>query len=139
MPIHARGHLPLGNLGQRGAPGGAVILAPVAVPTEHLLDQGYEVAEAGNGEEAIDHLKGGQTFDLLFTDVVLPGGMNGVEIAKKAKRLQPNIKVLYTTGYAENAVVHNGQLDPGVTLVNKPYQRAELLEKVRAMLDSEDT
>ena len=61
--------------------------------------------------------------------------MSGVEIAEQAKRLQPRIKVLYATGYAENAVVHSGRLDPGATLVNKPYRRAELLEKVRAVLD----
>jgi len=70
--------------------------------------------------------------------VVLPGGMNGVEIAEQAKQLQPNIKVIYTTGYAENSVVHNGKLDPGVTLVSKPYRRAELLEKVRQILDQKD-
>ena len=63
-----------------------------------------------NGEEAIEHLKTGQPFDLLFTDIVLPGGMNGVEIAEEAKRRQPNIKVLYATGYAESAVVHSGRL-----------------------------
>lgn len=90
-----------------------------------------------NGEEAIEHLKTGRPFDLLFTDIVLPGGMNGVEIAEEAKRRQPNIKVLYATGYAESAVVHSGRLDPGVILVNKPYRRAELLEKVRAILDSD--
>jgi len=59
--------------------------------------------------------------------VVLSGVMNGVEIAEQAKQLQLNIKVIYTTGYAENSVVHNGKLDPGVTLVSKPYRRAELL------------
>ncbi len=108
------------------------------IPVSILRNQGYVIVEAGDGKEAINRLKDGQPFDLLFTDVVLQGGMNGVEIAKEAKRIQPNIKVLYTTGYAENAVVHNGQLDPGVTLVNKPFNRVELLEKVRAMLGSED-
>ncbi len=107
------------------------------VPVRILGDHGYKVVEAGNGEEAIDHLKTGQFFDLLFTDVVLPGGMNGVEIAEEAKRLQPRIKVLYTSGYAEDAVVHQGQLDTGVTLINKPYRSAALLENVRSMLDSE--
>jgi len=58
------------------------------------------------GKEAIKHLNDGQHFDLLFTDVVLPGSMNGVQIAEQAKQLHPNIEVLYTTGYAENAVVH---------------------------------
>jgi PAS domain S-box-containing protein len=103
-----------------------------------LKDQGYEVVEAADGGQAIRHLENGDPFDLLFTDVVLPGGLNGVEIAEQAKRIQPGIKVLYTTGYAENAVVHHGRLAPGVTLVNKPYRRAELLEKVRAILDRED-
>jgi PAS domain S-box-containing protein len=108
------------------------------IPAAILRDRGYEVVEAEDGAEAIDHLNAGQPFDLLFTDVVLPGGMSGVEIAEAAIRLQPDIKVLYTTGYAENTIVHHGKLDPGVTLVNKPYRRAELLEKVRAILDSED-
>ncbi len=63
--------------------------------------------------------------------------MNGVDIVEEAKHLQPYIKALYTSGYAENAVVHNGTLAPGATVVNKPYRRAELLEKVRALLDSE--
>ncbi len=69
--------------------------------------------------------------------MVLPGAMSGVEIAAEAKRLQPDIEVLYTTGYAENAIVHKGQLEPGVTLVNKPYRRAELLGTIRAILDGE--
>ncbi len=63
--------------------------------------------------------------------------MSGVEIAAEAKRLQPDIEVLYTTGYAENAVLHNGALEPGVSLVTKPYRQAELLKKSRAMLDAE--
>ena len=100
-----------------------------------LHSQGYEVVEASDGKEAIKHLQGDQPFDLLFTDVVLPGGMNGMEIAAQAKRLQPNIKILYTSGYAEHALVHNGRLDHGVALVNKPYRRTELLDKVQAMLD----
>ncbi len=108
------------------------------VPVTILRDQGYEVVEAGDGKEAINHLKDGQSFDLLFTDVVLPGGMNGVDIADHAIKLQPNIKVLYTTGYVENSVVNNGKLDPGATLVSKPYRRVELLEKVRAALDNND-
>jgi len=104
-------------------------------PVIFLRDQGYEVVEAGDGKEAIERLKDGLPFDLLFTDVVLPGGMNGVEIAEQAKRINPGIKVLFTTGYAENAIVHHGKLDAGETLVNKPYRQAELLGKVRAMLD----
>ncbi len=103
-----------------------------------LQDQGYETVEAEDGAEAITQLTDGGAFDLLFTDVVLPGGMNGVEIAEEAKRVQPNVKVIYTTGYIENAVVHDGELAPGITLVNKPDRRAELLEKVRTALNMDD-
>ena len=102
-----------------------------------LRNQGYEVVEAERGAAAIRQIKSDRPFDLLFVDVVLPGGMNGVEVAEEALRLQPSLKVLYTTGYAENAVVQQGRLDPSATLVNKPYRRAELLDKVRAMLDAE--
>jgi CheY-like chemotaxis protein len=105
------------------------------IPVRIFRAHGYDVVEAVNGADAVEQLEKGQPFDLLFTDVVLPDGMNGVEIAEEARRLQPGIKVLYTTGYAENAVVHSGQLDPGVTLVNKPYRRTELLKTARAVLD----
>ena len=100
-----------------------------------LSERGYEIVVAVDGKEAIKHLNDGQHFDLLFTDVVLPGGIDGIEIAEQAKQLQPDIKVLFTSGYAENSIVHNGELDPSVTFVNKPYRRAELLEKVRHILD----
>ncbi len=100
-----------------------------------LCQKGYEVVTAVDGKEAIKHLKDERHIDLLFTDVVLPGGIDGIEIAEQAKQLQPNIKVLFTSGYAENSIVHNGELDPSVTFVNKPYRRAELLEKVRHILD----
>jgi len=108
------------------------------VPVRILQDHGYETLEAGTGKEALEHLSGGLHIDLLFTDIVLPGGMNGAEIATEAKLLQPNIKILYTTGYAENSDVVDGKLDPGVALVNKPYNREGLLEKVRATLAGDD-
>ena len=103
-----------------------------------LRDHGYDVSEAANGEEAVDRLKTGTHFDLLFTDVVLPGGMNGVEIAEAAKGLAPDIKIIYTTGYAETTVFSDGALDSGVTLVNKPFRRSDLLRQVRDLLDSKD-
>ena len=108
-----------------------------SVPVRLLRKQGYHVVEAIDGKEALERLRGDQQFDLLFSDVVLPGGMNGVEIAEEAKRIQPGIKVLFTTGYAENAVVHNGMLDQDVTLLSKPYPPAKLLEKVRDILDEQ--
>ena len=106
------------------------------VPVKILRKQGYEVVEAADGKEAIKHLQDSQPFDLLFTDVVLPGGMSGFEIVEGIKRLQPDIKVLYTSGYAESAIVPQEKRDLKTTLLMKPYSREKLLEKVRATLDS---
>lgn len=105
------------------------------VPTKILRIQGYDVTEAKDGAEAIDHLQNGQPFDLLFTDVVLPGNLNGIEIAEEAVLIQPDIKILYTSGYAESAINHSDKLIPGVTLINKPYNRSDLLEKVSTILE----
>ncbi len=107
------------------------------VSVELLKNQGYEIVEAGSGAEALRRMRDGPPFDLLFTDLVLPGGMNGKRVADEAQRLQPGIRVLYATGYSENAVIHNGRLDKGVNLLNKPYMRKELLAKVRAIIDGE--
>jgi len=109
------------------------------VPVNILRAQGYDIVEANDGAEAIARLRDGRPFDLLFTDIALPGGMSGVEIADAARDIQPDIKVLFTTGYTENALVHRGNLEPGTNLVNKPYRRSELLEKVRANLDGSPT
>ncbi|MBT5109790.1 MAG: response regulator, partial [Rhodospirillaceae bacterium] len=108
------------------------------VPVSILSGQGYDVVEAKDGAEALLYLKEGEKFDLLFTDILLPGGMNGVEIADEVKSFQPNIKILYTTGYAENTVIREGQLDPNVTLLYKPYMRSELLEKIRLAFEPEE-
>ena len=108
------------------------------VPVFILRDRGYDVVEAGDGKEAIDQLKKGQPFDLLFSDVVLPGGMNGIAIAEEAKRIQPGIKVLFATGYTESSGVRLDKLDPGVKLLNKPYHPSMLLETVRDLLDGKD-
>lgn len=112
-----------------------VRIAPVTM----LRKQGYEVTEVANGRQAIDLLKTGQRFDLLFTDIVLPGGMNGAEIAVEAKRLQPNIEVIYTTGYTGNRDAHSGILDTGTPVLTKPYRLADLAEIVREILDGENT
>jgi len=106
------------------------------IPVKMLRKQGYEVVEAGDGKEAIKHLQDCQTFDLLFIDVVLPGGLSGFEIADGIKRIQPDIKVLYTSGYAEGAFASQEHLDSNVTLLKKPYHQKELLAEVRLALDS---
>ena len=108
-----------------------------AYACEVLRDLGYQVIEAGNAVEALAILDRGATIDLMFTDVVMPGGMNGRQLRDEALRRQPDLKVLYTTGYSRNAIVHNGQLDQGVNLLGKPYSHAELAAKIRALLDHE--
>jgi CheY-like chemotaxis protein len=96
---------------------------------------GYQVVAVADAKEAL-HEIGWRRIDLLFTDVVMPGGMNGKQLAAALRQLNPTLPVLYTSGYAENAIVHQGQLELGVLLLSKPYSRAELARKVRAALAS---
>jgi CheY-like chemotaxis protein len=77
----------------------------------------------------------GQRVDLLFTDVVLPGGMTGAVLAREAQALRPGLKTLFTTGYARDAIVHQGRLDAGVELITKPFSYSDLAARVRDMLD----
>jgi CheY-like chemotaxis protein len=95
---------------------------------------GYGVLEAGDANQALSMLAKRPRVDLLFTDVVLPGA-NGRVLANKAREKHPNLPVLYTTGYTRNAIVHQGRLDTGVQLLNKPYTQQDLARKVRDMLD----
>ncbi len=101
---------------------------------DQLRTLGYRVIEAANGREALVVLRGDEHLDLLFTDVVMPGGISGRQLADLAANLRPGLKVLYSSGYAENAIVHQGRIDPGVLLLEKPYQRAELASKIREAL-----
>ncbi len=103
--------------------------------TQQLESLGYTVLEASDAEEALSILERKSNIDLLFTDVVLPGGINGRQLAEIALNKYPTLKVLYTTGYTENAVVHHGKLDVGVELLSKPYRREELARHIRIVLD----
>jgi CheY-like chemotaxis protein len=105
-----------------------------ALSVESLLGLGYTVVEAVDGEAALRLLQGDMPVDLLFTDVVLPG-MTGAILAKQARELRPDLKVLFTTGYARNAIVHHGRLDPGVELLSKPFTYTDLAIRIRDMLD----
>jgi signal transduction histidine kinase len=100
-----------------------------------LRDLGYQVFEAADAASAIGFLESSRSIDLLFTDVVLPDGLHGRNVADHARRLHPTIKVLFTTGYTRNAIVHNGRLDAGVNLLSKPFTFRGLAEKVRKVLD----
>jgi len=106
-----------------------------AYTTEALRELGYRVLEAPNGPAALELLNRETRVDLLFTDVVLPGGMNGRVLAEEARRRRPGLRALFTTGYTRNAIVHHGRLDPGVHLLGKPFTYAELALKVRRLLD----
>jgi PAS domain S-box-containing protein len=104
--------------------------------TAQLQSLGYRTVAAANGPAALNLIKGGQAFDLLFTDVIMPGGMSGRELAEKVLKLRPGIKVLYTSGYTDNAIVHQGRLDPGVLLLTKPYRKSQLANMIRRALTS---
>jgi signal transduction histidine kinase/GAF domain-containing protein len=95
---------------------------------------GYTVLDAENGQQALQVIRDHPEIDLLFTDLVMPGGLNGHQLALQAAELRPNLKVLYTSGYAEQAVLHQGLLTRGVHLLNKPYTRRELALKLRVAL-----
>src|SRR5262249_20069264 len=107
-----------------------------AYTTGILRELGYRVVEASNGAGAVQILKSNPDIELLFTDVGLPGGMNGRQPADAARLLRPGLKVLFTTGYARNAIVHDGRLDPGVVLITKPFTYAALASKLSDILDA---
>lgn len=96
---------------------------------------GYAVILAETGPEALDHIAGATRVDLLFTDIVMPGGLNGRELAEQAVRLRPDLRILFTSGYSDDALIHDGRLDAGVDLLSKPYRRRDLAERIRRALD----
>jgi CheY-like chemotaxis protein len=97
---------------------------------------GYTTFEAANAAEALNVIDTAATVDLLFTDVIMPGIMNGRQLVDVARRRRPALKVLYTSGYTENAIVHHGRLDSGVLLLAKPYRKSELARMLRMALGS---
>lgn len=103
---------------------------------EALRELGYTVVQAASGPEALGLLERGQEVALLFTDVVMPD-MTGRQLADRALALRPGLKVLYTTGYTRNAIVHNGVLDPGTKFLGKPFTLEQLGQKVREPIDHE--
>jgi CheY-like chemotaxis protein len=102
-----------------------------------LQSLGYQTIAAGNGAEALAIIDSEVAFDLLFTDVIMSGSLNGRQLADEALRRRPGVKVLFTSGYTENAIIHHGRLDPGVLLLAKPYRKADLARMVRLALGAE--
>jgi signal transduction histidine kinase/ActR/RegA family two-component response regulator len=100
-----------------------------------LEELGYAVLEAPGGAEALAVLRRGDKIDLLFTDVVMPGPVSGRQLAEEARKIDPALPILFTSGYTENAIIHNGRLDPSLELLSKPYSREQLAAKLRRVLD----
>jgi PAS domain S-box-containing protein len=110
-----------------------------AYSVEVLRELGYEVIEAADGAAALALLEEGEArVDLLFTDVVLPGGMTGGIVAERARALRPDLLVLFTTGYARKSISQAGRLDPDVDLLAKPFTYADLATRVRQLLDGRE-
>jgi PAS domain S-box-containing protein len=108
-----------------------------AYTVEMLRELGYRVLEAHDGSSALRLLERQEgVVDLLFTDVVLPGGMTGAVVAREARAIRPELKVLFTTGYARDAIMHHGRLEAGVELLTKPFTYSDLAARVRDVLDA---
>ncbi|CAN7279263.1 CHASE3 domain-containing protein [Bradyrhizobium sp. LjRoot220] len=103
--------------------------------TTQLQSLGYQTLDTSDGPSALQAVANGLPFDLLFTDVILPNGISGRQLADEVAKRRPGIKVLYTSGYTDNAIVHQGRLDPGVLLLSKPYRKSQLAKMIRQALD----
>jgi len=107
---------------------------------EYVLAQlhslGYVTLQAANAAEALAIVTSGKPFDLLFTDVIMPGKMNGRQLADEVLKTRPDLRVVYTSGYTENAIIHHGRLDSGVMLLAKPYRKSDLARIIRKALSS---
>jgi CheY-like chemotaxis protein len=103
--------------------------------SEVLLDLGYGALEAADAAAALEILRSDQRIDLLITDVGLPGGMNGRQLADSARVTRPVLKVLFITGYAENAIIGNGQLAPDMHVLTKPFMMDTLTRRIRDIVE----
>ncbi|QQN64640.1 PAS domain S-box protein [Bradyrhizobium diazoefficiens] len=99
-----------------------------------LHSLGYATLQAANAAEALTIVASGEPFDLLFTDVIMPGNMNGRQLADEVLKTRPDLRVVYTSGYTENAIIHHGRLDSGVLLLAKPYRKSDLARIIRKAL-----
>jgi PAS domain S-box-containing protein len=144
LPRAAAEAAPTADVGPPAAAGGREIILVVEddelvrqYVTAQLHSLGYRTLEAANAAEALAIADRGTDFDLLFTDVIMPGAMNGRELAGEMARRRSNLKVLFTSGYSENALLDHGRLPAGVLLLAKPYRKSELAGMLRQALDAE--
>lgn len=132
--------LPRADRNIRGGSETILVVEDDNLVRQHVVSQlkslGYRVFEAADGRTALEILHQLADIELLFTDVVMPGGMGGRELSEAARALRPGLKVLFTSGYTENSIVHNGKLDAGIELLSKPYRRDQLASKLRKVLDA---
>jgi CheY-like chemotaxis protein len=103
--------------------------------TETLRGLNYRVLEAADGEAALVFVRQPDPIDLLLTDVMMPG-MNGRALGDAAQRHRPGLRILYMTGYSRNAIIHQGRLDPGVSLIQKPFSENALAARVHGALSA---
>jgi len=100
-----------------------------------LSSLGYTVIEAGDGEAALEKLRTGPVFDVLLTDVIMPGQINGKALASEAAKMNPDMRVLFMSGYSDDAISTLGILNPGVTLLTKPFRKADLAIAIRQAVE----
>ncbi|MDX2486912.1 MAG: ATP-binding protein [Gammaproteobacteria bacterium] len=110
-------------------------LSLLELANETLQAQGYTVLTASNGKQALEILAQEPTIELLFSDVLMPGGINGYQLSEQACLMRPDLKVMLTSGYTGMAIAHNGQARFNATLLSKPYTLMKLTHRVREMLD----
>jgi PAS domain S-box-containing protein len=144
LPRSTAAEEPLGPVEPQQAVGGSETIlvaeddeAVRATVVEMLSGLGYRVLKAPDAASALAVIDSGIPIDLLFTDVVMPGRLRSPELARMARERLPNLAVLFTSGYTENAIVHGGRLDPGVELLGKPYTRERLARRIRQVLASQ--
>jgi signal transduction histidine kinase len=110
-----------------------------ATTVEMLSQLGYRTIEAAHAQAALDLLHSGIEVDLIFTDVVMPGPLRSAELAGLAKELLPDVQILFASGYVDGGITEKGNLNPGITLLRKPYSGDELMRKIRSMLSQKQT
>ncbi len=102
---------------------------------QQVISLGYEVSEAPDGPTGLEIIREHANIDLLFTDIIMPGGMSGYDLAEAVEQLRPELPILFTSGYNEASIVSAGRLNKEIELLHKPYRRRELAQRLRKMFE----